>query len=94
MELILNKLFDEYKKDSPPPSSEKTNLINKYNEIKELFETFKKYNKFHLLALIEDSWMYDLILNLYTELQKYNEAISKYIELVKSEYKTFEDIRK
>ena len=94
MELILNKLFDEYKKDSPPPSSEKTNLINKYNEIKELFETFKKYNKFHLLALIEDSWMYDLILNLYTELQKYNEAIQKYIELVKSEYKTFEDIRK
>ena len=38
--------------------------------------------------------MYDLILYLYTELQKYTEAIQKYIELVKNEYKTFEDIRK
>ena len=94
MELILNKIFNEYKKENLPPSKDMTNLINKYNDIKELFKKFKKYNKHHLLALIEDSWMYDLILYLYTELQKYTEAIQKYIELVKNEYKTFEDIRK
>jgi len=94
MELILNKLFDEYKKDSPPPPKENKTLINKYRDIQDLFTKFRKYNKSHLLALIEDSWMYDLVLYLYTELQKYTEAIQKYIDLVKLEYKTFEDIRK
>ena len=94
MELILNKIFEEHKKDSEPPSKENKTLINKYKDFQELFTKFKKYNKSHLLALIEDSWMYDLILLLYTKLQKYTEAIQKYIELVKSEYKGFEDIRK
>ncbi len=99
IELKLNKIFDIYKKESIPPSKVKDqkglkDLPKKYKEFQSLFTKFTKYNKSHLLALIEDSWMYDLILFLYTELQKYTEAIQKYIELVKSEDKSFEDIRK
>ena len=94
MELILTKIFEEYKKESAPPSKEKKALLEKYEDFKKLLTEFKLYNKSHLLALIEDSWMYDLILFLYTELQKYTEAIQKYIELVKTENKTFEEIRK
>ena len=93
IELLLNKLFDEYKKESPPPDEDNKNIINKYEDLKKLFTKFNKYNKSHILALIEDSWMYDLILYLYSELHKYPEAIQKYIELVKSENKTFNDIR-
>ena len=94
MELILTKIFEEYKKESKPPSKEYKALLEKYEDFKKLLTKFKLYNKSHLLALIEDSWMYDLILFLYTELQKYTEAIQKYIELVKAENKTFEEIRK
>ena len=95
MELMLNKIFDGYKKDSAPPNEENNkDIIKKYKDFQKLFTTFTKYNKSHLLALIEESWMYDLILFLYTELQKYTEAIQKYIELVKSENKTFDNIRK
>ena len=95
MELMLNKIFDGYKKDSAPPNEENNkDIIKKYKDFQKLFTTFTKYNESHLLALIEESWMYDLILFLYTELQKYTEAIQKYIELVKSENKTFDNIRK
>jgi len=94
LELILNKIFDEHKKDSTPPTSENKQLMTKYSDLHNKFIKFKNYNKSHILALIEDSWMYNQILYLYTELQKYNEAIQKYVELVMSEYKTFEDIRK
>ena len=100
MELKLNKIFDLHKKELLPPSKikeqkkELKDILNKYKEFQDLFTKFTKYNKSHLLALIEDSWMYDLILFLYTDLQKYTEAIQKYIELVKSEDKTFENIRK
>ena len=90
----LEKIFDEHKKDSTPPTSENKQLMTKYSDLHNKFIKFKNYNKSHILALIEDSWMYNQILYLYTELQKYNEAIQKYVELVMSEYKTFEDIRK
>ena len=94
LELLVSKIFDEYKKDSKPPTPENKSITLKYSELKNKFNKFTNYNKSHILALIEDSWMYDQILYLYTELQKYNEAIQKYVELVISEFKTFEDIRK
>ena len=94
LELLVSKIFDEYKKDSKPPTPENKSITLKYSELKNKFTKFTNYNKSHILALIEDSWMYDQILYLYTELQKYNEAIQKYVELVISEFKTFEDIRK
>ncbi len=37
--------------------------------------------------------MFEIEINLLTELQRYNEAIQKLVELVKSNRKNFEDIR-
>ena len=98
MELLLNKLFSEVKKEYVPPPKDKDakeyeGLPNKYKNFKELFTKFTKYNKDHLLELIKDSWMYDIIIFLLTETQKYNEAIEKLVELVKTRHKSFEDIR-
>ena len=98
MELLLNKLFDEVKRDYVPPpkkkdSKEYEGLPNSYKDFKELFTRFKNYNKEKLLNLIKDSWMYDIIIYLLTETQKYNEAIQKLVELVKNYHKNFEDIR-
>jgi len=98
MELLLNKLFNEVKREFvPPPKSkdakEYEGLPNKYKDFKELFTKFKNYNKEKLLNLIKDSWMYDIIIYLLTETQKYNEAIQKLVELVKTNHKDFQDIR-
>ncbi len=98
MELLLNKLFSEVKKEYVPPertkdSNEYEGLPNKYKDFKLLFTKFTKYNKSHLLNLIKDSWMYDIIIYLLTETQKYDEAIQKLVELVKSKHKDFDDIR-
>ena len=98
MELLLNKLFHEVKREFvPPPKSkdakEYEGLPNKYKDFKELFTKFKNYNKEKLLNLIKDSWMYDIIIYLLTETQKYNEAIQKLVELVKTNHKDFQDIR-
>ena len=98
MELFLNKLFNEVKKEFvPPPKSkdavEYEGLPKKYKDFKELFNKFTNYNKEKLLALIKDSWMYDIIIYLLTETQKYSEAIQKLVELVKTNHKDFLDIR-
>ena len=98
LELLLNKLFSEVKKEYIPPPKTKDlkeyeGLPNKYKDFKELFTKFTKYNKVRLLDLIKDSWMYDIIIYLLTETQKYSEAIQKLVELVKSNHKDFKDIR-
>ena len=98
MELFLNKLFNEVKKEFVPPPKNKDaveyeGLPKKYKDFKELFNKFTKYNKEKLLALIKDSWMYDIIIYLLTETQKYGEAIQKLVELVKTNHKDFVDIR-
>jgi hypothetical protein len=98
MELLLNKLFNEYPKEQSPPKkgdngNEYEGLPDKYKDFKELFTKFTKYNKSHLLNLIKDSWMYDIIIYLLTETQKYEEAIEKLVELVKDNYKDFDDIK-
>jgi heterodisulfide reductase subunit C len=54
MELLLNKLFSEVKKEYVPPPKDKDakeyeGLPNKYKNFKELFTKFTKYNKDHLL---------------------------------------------
>ena len=98
MELLSDNLFNEVKKDYVPPpkskdSPEYEGLPKRYKDFKELCTKFTKYRKNDLLAKIKDSWMFDIEIYLYTELQKYNEAIQKLVELVKSNHKDFEDIR-
>ena len=98
MELLLNKLFSEVGKEKIPPKkgqnvNEYEGLPDDYKNFKKLFTEFKKYNKSHLLNLIKDSWMYDIIIYLLTETQKYEEAIEKLVELVKTGHKDFDDIK-
>ena len=97
IELLLEQLFNEVKKEYVPPPKKKDSkdyegLPAKYNDFKKLFTKFNKYNKDHLLNLIRDSWMYDIIIFLLTETQQYDDALQKLVELVKSNHKDFDDI--
>ena len=96
MELLAENLFKECEKDSDIISKTEDvqkSVTNRYKDFKEYCSKFTKYRKDSLLLKINDSWMFDIEIYLLTELQRYNEAIQKLVELVKSNRKNFEDIR-
>ena len=93
LELLINKLFSQIKKDSLPKNKESENFPKEYQDLKALFQKYKNYNKPKLLEIVKNTWMYDIEIYLLSQLQKNDEAIKKYLELVKAKIKTFEDIR-
>ena len=93
LELLINKLFSELKKDSIPENKQNEKFPKEYQDLKELLKKYDKYNKSQLLEKIKDSWMYDIEIYLLSQLQKNDEAIKKLINLVKSNHKEFKDIR-
>ena len=93
LELLINKLFSELKKESIPENKQNEKFPKEYQNLKELFKKYKNYNKSQLLEKIKDSWMYDIEIYLLSQLQKTDEAIKKLIDLVKTNHKEFEDIR-
>ena len=92
LELLINKLFSELKKDSIPENKQNEKFPKEYQDLKELFKKYGNYNKSQLLEKIKDSWMYDIEIYLLSKLQKNDEAIKKLIDLVKTKHKEFEDI--
>ncbi len=93
LDLLINKLFSQLKKDTIPKDKQSENFPKEYNDLKELFKKYNKYNKTKLFEIVKDSWMYDIEIYLLSQLQKNEEAIKKLIELVKTNNKSFEDIR-
>ena len=93
LELLINKLFSQIKKDSLPKNKESENFPKEYQDLKALFQKYKNYNKPKLFEIVKNTWMYDIEIYLLSQLQKDDEAIKKYLELVKAKIKTFEDIR-
>ena len=93
LEMVINKLFSELKKDSIPQNKQSENFPKEYKNLKELVRKYTNYNKTKLLEIIKDSWMYDIETFLLSQMQKNDEAIKKLIEMVKSNHKDFEDIR-
>ena len=98
IELNLEKLFIELPKDAPIKKKTKTSNIEdelpgKYKDFKELLRRHKKYNKLSILEKVKNSWMHDVEIYLLTELQKYDDALLKLIDLKKNNFKDFEDIR-
>ena len=93
LDLLINKLFSQLKKDAIPKDKQSENFPKEYNDLKELFKKYNKYNKTKLFESVKDSWMYDIEIYLLSQLQKNEEAIKKLIELVKTNNKSFEDIR-
>ena len=93
LELLINKLFSQLKKDSLPKNKESENFPKEYQDLIALFKKYKNYNKAKLLEAVKNTWMYDIEIYLLSQLQKDDEAIKKYIELVRTKNKTFEDIR-
>ena len=93
LELLINKLFSELKKESIPENKQSEKFPKEYQDLKELFKKYINYNKNKLYEKVKDTWMYDIEILLLSKLQKIDEAIKKLIELVKSNNKEFEDIR-
>ena len=93
LDLLINQLFSQLKKDTIPKDKQSENFPKEYNDLKELFKKYNNYNKAKLLESVKDSWMYDIEIYLLSQLQKNDEAIKKLIELIKTNNKSFEDIR-
>ena len=93
LELLVNKLFTKLKKDSMDLDKQSEEFKKEYNDLKELFKKYKNYNKGKLLEIVKNSWMNDIEIYLLSQMSKNDEAIKKYIELIKAKNKTFEDIR-
>ena len=93
LEILINKLFSELKKEDIPKNKENEKFPKEYQDLKDFFKKYTKYNKTKLLEKVKDSWMYDIEIYLLSQLQKNDEAIKKLINLVKSGNKDFEDIR-
>ena len=93
LELLINKLFSELKKDSIPENKQSEKFPKEYQDLKELFKKYNSYNKTKLYEEVKDTWMYDIELFLLSKLQKIDEALKKLMELVKTNNKEFEDIR-
>ena len=93
LELLINKLFSELKKEEIPPNKEGEKFPSGYQNLKDLFKKYDKYNRTQLLEKVKNTWMYDIEIYLLSQIQKNDEAIKKLIDLVKSNNKNFEDIR-
>ena len=93
IDILINKLFSELKKDSIPSNKQSENFPKEYKDLKEIVKNYSSYNRSTLLEKIKNTWMYDIELYLLSQLQRNDEAIKKLIDLVKTKHKEFEDIR-
>ena len=92
IDIYIDNLLNDLKKDFVASSVDDLKLPPKYSKLKESLRTYNSYNSLHLLERVKDTWMYDIELDLYRELKKYNEYLEKMIKLVKIKYKSFKDI--
>ena len=94
IELLIQKLFAQVEnKDIPKNKDEEKKFPKEYEELKEVVKKFDKFDPAPILALVQNTWMYDIELYILSEAKKNDEAIQLLINLVKSNVKSFEDIR-
>ena len=94
IELLIKKLFAQVEnKDIPKNKDEEKKFPKEYDELKEVVKKFDKFDPAPILALVQNTWMYDIELYILSEAKKNDEAIQLLINLVKSNVKSFEDIR-
>lgn len=94
IELFIKKLFNQVKnKDIPKNKEEEKQFPKEYDELKQIIKKFDKFEPASILALVQNTWMYDIEIYLLSESKKNDEAIQLLINLVKSNVKSFEDIR-
>ena len=90
--LELNNLFKVKPKDYNFTEGE--NLPGKYIDFKELLTKYNLFDKMKLIEKIKDSWLYDIEIELYCQLDKLDDALLTYIELVNKNKKKYVDIEK
>ena len=88
--LQLNNLFNEKPKDYNFTEGE--NLPGKYNDFKELLTKYNLFDKMKLIEKIKDSWLFDIEIDLYCQLDKLDDALLTYIDLVNKNKKKYVDI--
>ena len=94
IELLIQKLFAQVEnKDIPKNKDEEKKFPKEYDELKEVVKKFDKFDPAPILALVQNTWMYDIELYILSDAKKNDEAIQLLINLVKSNVKSFEDIR-
>ena len=94
IELLIKKLFAQVEnKDIPKNKDEEKKFPKEYEELKEVVKKFDKFDPAPILALVQNTWMYDIELYILSDAKKNDEAIQLLINLVKSNVKSFEDIR-
>ena len=94
IELLIQKLFAQVEnKDIPKNKDEEKKFPKEYEELKEVVKKFDKFDPAPILALVQNTWMYDIELYILSDAKKNDEAIQLLINLVKSNVKSFEDIR-
>ena len=94
IELLIKKLFTQVKtKDIPNSKDEEKQFPKEYDELKQIIKKYDKFDSAPILALVQNTWMYDIEIYLLSDSKKNDEAIQLLINLVKCNVKTFEDIR-
>jgi hypothetical protein len=94
IELLIQKLFAQVEnKDIPKNKDEEKKFPKEYEDLKQIVKKFDKFDPAPILALVQNTWMYDIELYILSDAKKNDEAIQLLINLVKSNVKSFEDIR-
>ena len=89
IELCIDELFEKIKADN---IIDEKDFPKEYLDLKNLLKELNKYDKMHIIEKINNSWMYDIEIDLNIELKKYNEVLKILINLVKKRKKNFIDI--
>ena len=89
IELYIDELFEMKKADN---NIDEKDFPKEYLDLKNLLKELNKYDKMHIIEKINNSWMYDIEIDLNIEIKKYNEVLKILINLVKKRKKNFIDI--
>ena len=88
IELSIDELFEMKKADN---NIDEKDFPKEYLDLKNLLKELNKYDKMHIIEKINNSWMYDIEIDLNIEIKKYNEVLKILINLVKKRKKYFID---
>jgi hypothetical protein len=86
--LCIDELFEMKKADN---NIDEKDSPKEYLDLKNLLKELNKYDKMHIIEKINNSWMYDIEIDLNIEIKKYNEVLKILINLVKKRKKYFID---
>ena len=79
IKFYIERLFNKHKKEDATQLTESANN-KQYEELKEFVKSNTLYNKAEILGEVQNSWMADIEIYLYSQLGKFNDALNKLIE--------------